>query len=533
MRAVPPLVPCLLLAVAAPLLVAPAVAKSLTFCAEASPENFGPMLATTSTSDTAAARQIYNRLFEFELGTTTLQPALAESYEISADGKVYTLKLRRGVKFQTTPYFTPTRAFNADDVLFTFERQWKKEHPYYAVNGGKYSHFTSLNMGDTLEKVEKVDDHTVRITIKEAQSPFITNLGMNFLSIHSAEYADKLMKAGTPEKLDLEPIGTGPFIMVNFRRDVAVNYRANPDYWRPRAKLDELTFVVAPDAWVRLAKLQTNECQVMNLPNPADIEAIEKNPALKVAKQEGLNVGYLALNVEKKPLDDKRVRQALNLAIDKKAVVDAIFQGAGKVAKNPIPSIVWSYNDKIADYPYDPAAAKKLLAAAGVPEGTEIDLWAMPVARYYNPNAKRMAEMMQAYWAAVGIKAKIVTMEWAEYLRRGRAGEHQTYLLGWGGDTGDPDNFLFEVLGCEAAKAGGNRARWCNQPYQDLVVKARQTSDRAERTRLYEKAQEIFHEEAPWVTIAHSIVFVPMRKEVEGYMVDPLGANTFYTVDIK
>ncbi|MCC7047804.1 MAG: ABC transporter substrate-binding protein [Alphaproteobacteria bacterium] len=510
-----------------------AQAKSLVFCAEASPENFGPMLATTSTSDTAAARAIYNRLFEFELGTTNLQPALAESYELSADGRVYTLKLRRGVKFQTTPYFKPTREMNADDVLFTFNRQWKKDHPYYAVNGGKYSHFASLNMAETLQSVEKVDDHTVRITINEAQSPFITNLGMNFLSIHSAEYAEQLLKAGTPEKIDLEPVGTGPFILVNYRRDVAINYRANPDYWRPRAKLDELTFVIAPDAWVRLAKLQTNECQVMNLPNPADVEAIEKNPALKVERQEGLNVGYLALNTEKKPLDDRRVRQALNLAIDKKVVVDAIFQGAGTPATNPIPSIVWSYHDKLADYPFDPARARKLLAEAGLADGFETDIWAMPVARYYNPNAKRMAEMIQNYWAAIGVKAKIVTMEWAEYLRRGRAGEHQTYLLGWGGDTGDPDNFLYEVLGCGAVKSGGNRARWCNQTYEDLVVKARKTADRAERANLYLKAQEVFHEEAPWVTLAHSIVFVPMRREVEGYKVDPLGANTFYTVDIK
>jgi dipeptide transport system substrate-binding protein len=507
--------------------------KTLVFCSETSPENFGPMLATTSTSDTAAARPIYNKLFEFEIGTTNLAPALAESYEVSPDGRVYTLNLRRGVKFQTTPWFRPSRDFNADDVVFTFERQWKKDSPYARVNGGNYSHFNALNLAETLVAVDKVDDYTVKIAIKEPLSPFITNLGMNFLSIYSAEYAAALLKAGTPEKIDHEPVGTGPFILVLYQRDTAVRYKANPDYWRKPAEISDLIFAITPDASVRLAKLRANDCQVMTLPNPADVEEIRKDPALKVESQQGLNIGYVSFNTEKKPFDDKRVRQALNMAVDKKAILDAVFQGAGTIAVNPIPAIVWSYNDKVRDYPYDPERAKALLAEAGVPKGFETDLWALPVARPYNPNGKRMAELVQSYWSAVGVNARIVTLEFAEYLKRGRAGEHQTYELGWGGDTGDPDNFLYEVLGCNAVKTGRNNARWCNSDYQALVEKARIVGDKAERTRLYEQAQVLFKEEAPWITIAHSIVFVPMRKEVEGYKIDPLGANVFYGVDIK
>jgi dipeptide transport system substrate-binding protein len=508
-------------------------AKTLVFCSEANPENFGPMIATTSTSDTSAARQIYNKLFEFEIGTTTLKPALAESYEISPDGRVYTLHLRHGVKFQTTRNFRPTREFNADDVLFTIDRQWKTDHPYYKVNGGNYAHFTALNLGDTLEAVEKLDDYTVRITIKQALAPFLTNLGMNFLSIYSAEYADQLMKAGTPQKIDLEPVGTGPYMLVNYQRDVAVRYRANPDYWRPQPKINELIFSVTPDAAVRLAKLRANECQVIALPNPADIDAIKKDPALKVESQEGLSIGYISFNTEKKPFDDRRVRQALNMAVDKKAILDAVYLGAGTVATNPIPSIVWSYNTDIKDYPYDPTRAKALLAEAGLPSGFETDIWVLPVSRPYNPNGKRTAELVQSYWAEIGVKAKIVSYEFGEYLRRGRAGEHQVYELGWGGDTGDPDNFLFEVLGCAAVKTGRNNARWCNQEYEALVEKARQTSDKDERTRLYKQAQVIFKNEAPWITLAHPTIFVPMRKEVQNYKIDPLGAYVFDGLDMN
>jgi dipeptide transport system substrate-binding protein len=508
-------------------------AKSLVFCSEASPENFGPSLATTSTSDTAAARAIYNKLLEFEHGTTNLMPALAESYEISPDGKTYTLNLRKGVKFHTTPYFKPTREFNADDVLFTLERQWKKESPFYKVNGGNYSHFNSLDLNNTLVSVEKKGDHQVVITIKEPLATFVTTLGMNFLSILSAEYGEQLLKAGTPDKIDLDPVGTGPFILVGYQRDVAIRYRANPDYWRSPAKLDTVVFSITPDPSVRLAKLRRNECQMIALPNPADIEDIRRDPNLKMESQEALSIGYVSYNTEKKPFDDSRVRRALNMAVNKQSLLETVYQNAAKIATNPIPSTMWSYNHAVKDDPYDPEGAKKLLAEAGYPNGFETEVWALPVSRPYNPNGRRMAEILQNSYAAIGVKAKIVSYEFGEYLRRGRAGEQQVYELGWGGDTGDPDNFLYEVLSCNAVQTGRNNARWCNAEYTDLVTRARRTSDKAERTKLYEQAQVIFKQEAPWLTVAHAVTFVPMRKEVTGFKIDPLGAFVFYGVDIS
>ena len=142
-------------------------------------------------------------------------------------------------------------------------------------------------------------------------------------------------------------------------------------------------------------------------------------------QKEGLNIGYIAFNVEKKPFDDKRVRQALNLATNKEAILKAVYQGNGQVAKNPIPPILWGYNDAVKDYPYDPAKAKELLAQAGFPNGFEVELWYLPVTRPYNPDGKRMAEMIQADWEKIGVKAKLVTFEWAEYRKRAKGGEHQ------------------------------------------------------------------------------------------------------------
>jgi dipeptide transport system substrate-binding protein len=506
-------------------------AKTLVFCSEGSPEGFTPALYTAGTTFDASSRQVYNRLVEFERGTTNLEPALAESWDISDDGLEYTFNLRQGVKFHTTQSFTPTRDFNADDVIFSFERQWKTEHPYNAISGGSYEYFVSVGMPELLKAIEKVDDHTVKFVLNEPAAPFLATLAMDFASIHSAEYAAAMQAAGTLENFDQEPVGSGPFQLVAYQKDAVIRFKAHPDYWAGKAALDDLVFAITPDASVRWQKLQAGECHVMPYPNPADLEAMRANPDVNLMEQEGLNVGYLAFNAEREPYGDKRVRQALNMAINKQAILDAVFQGAGTIAKNPMPPTLWGYNDAVEDYPYDPAAAKALLDEAGI-SGLKTNIWAMPVQRPYNPNARRMAELIQADWAKVGVEAEIVSFEWGEYLKRSLEGEHETLLLGWTADIADPDNFLFVLLGCEAAQGGANRARWCYEPFDKLLVQAKQTTDVAERTRLYEEAQVIFKEEAPWVTIAHSIVFKPVRKEVIDFRIDPFGGHVFYGVDL-
>jgi dipeptide transport system substrate-binding protein len=507
-------------------------AKTLVFCSEGSPEGFNPQLYTAGTTFDASSRAVYNGLVEFERGTTNIVPALAESWEVSEDGLQYTFKLRQGVKFHTTKDFTPTRDFNADDVLFSFNRQWKEDHPFHKVSGGTYEYFNGMSMPDLIQSIDKVDDYTVRFTLTRPEAPFIANMGMDFASILSAEYGEQLEKADKKEQIDLTPVGTGPFQLVNYQKDAVIRYKAHPDYWDGKAPIDNLVFSITPDSSVRYAKLKAGECHVMPYPNPADLEAMSKDPDLELLEREGLNVGYLAFNAKKKPFDDKRVRQALSMAVNKQAIIDAVFQGAGVVAKNPIPPTIWSYNDAVEDYPYDPEKAKALLAEAGYPDGFETDIWAMPVQRPYNPNARRMAEVIQADWAKVGVKAKIVSFEWGEYLKRTKDGEHQTVLLGWTGDNGDPDNFMAVLLGCDGI-GGANRAQWCHQPFEDLIQKAKQVADKDERTKLYEQAQVVFKEEAPWVTIAHSVVFQPVRKEVVDFKIDPFGGNVFYGVDLK
>jgi dipeptide transport system substrate-binding protein len=198
------------------------------------------------------------------------------------------------------------------------------------------------------------------------------------------------------------------------------------------------------------------------------------------------------------------------------------------VAKNPIPPSMWSYNDAVRDYRYDPQQARDLLVQAGLGQGLETELWYMPVSRPYNPNGKRIAEMIQADLTKLGIRLKLVTDEWSEYRAKLQAGDAPMALFGWTSDNGDPDNFLDALLGCTSARPGGNNiAKWCDAEYDGLITRAKRVSDQGAREPLYRAAQEIAKREAPWVPLAHSVVFMATRREVVGFRVDPLGRHAF------
>ncbi|MFM2041874.1 MAG: hypothetical protein RLY86_450 [Pseudomonadota bacterium] len=504
----------------------PAQAKTLVYCAEGSPENFNPQINTTGTSFDANL-PIYNRLVEFAPGTIDIVPGLAERWEVSEDGLAWTFHLRAGVAWHSNWGFTPTRPLTAADVVFSLERQWKADHPFHTQSGGGYDYFNDMGFGTLLAGVEAVDDRTVVFRLTRPDAAFLANMAMDFASILSAEYADHLLRTGRPERMDQDPIGTGPFRMVRYQKDAQIRYQAFDAHWGGAPALRALVFAITPDAAVRMAKLRQGECHVAPFPNPADLPALKSDPELTVLSQEGLNIGYLALNTGKPPFDDVRVRRAVAMAIDRQAILDAVYQGTGSLATNPIPPILWGSVPDLKNSPHDPAAAKALLAEAGFPDGFETDLWAMPVQRPYNPDARRIAEMMQADLAAVGIRARIVSYEWGEYRKRAQAGEHSMVQFGWTGDNGDPDNFL-TLLGCDGARPGGsNLAKWCHPEFESRLQAARRITDRDKRAALYREAIHVFKQEVPWVTIAHSVVHMPIRNEVVGYRVSPLGRHQF------
>jgi dipeptide transport system substrate-binding protein len=508
-------------------------ANNLVFCSEGSPAGFDPGQYTTGTDFDASAETIFNRLSQFERGGTKVIPGLATRWDVSPDGLTYTFHLRPGVKFHTTPYFKPSRDFNADDVLFTFQRMLDKNHPFNLAYPAEFPYFTDMGMDSNISKLEKLDDSTVKFTLASVDAAFIQDMAMSFASIQSAEYAAQLLKQGKAAEINQKPIGTGPFVFKRYQKDAQIRFTGHKDYWQPEdVKIDNLIFAINTDASVRMQKLKAGECQITLFPRPADLASLKQDPNLAMPEQAGFNLGYIAYNVTHKPFDQLAVRQALDMAVNKQAIINAIYEGAGQLAVNGMPPTQWSYDETIKDPAFDPAKARELLKAAGVKEGTEITLWAMPVQRPYNPNAKLMAEMLQSDWAKIGIKAKIVTYEWGEYLKRTKAGEHDAMLIGWSGDNGDPDNWLGTLYGCDAVD-GNNFSKWCNTDYDKLVKAAKATAEQPKRVELYKQAQHILKDQVPITPIAHSTVFQPMRKSVQDFLISPFALNAFYGVSVK
>jgi dipeptide transport system substrate-binding protein len=516
-------------------------ATNLVFCSEGSPAGFDPGQYTTGTDFDASAETMFNRLTQFERGGTAVIPGLATSWDVSPDGLTYTFHLRDGVKFHTTPYFKPTREFNADDVLFTFNRMLNKDDPFRKAYPTEFPYFTDMGMDTNITKVEKVDDKTVKFVLKDVDAAFIQNMAMSFASIQSAEYGAQLLKDGKAPDINQKPIGTGPFVFKSYQKDSNIRYTGNKDYWKPDdVKIDNLIFAITTDPSVRIQKLKKNECQVTLFPRPADLKALKEDKDLKMPDQAGFNLGYIAYNVMDKikgddkpnPMSQLKVRQAMDMAVNKQQIIDSVYQGAGQLAVNAMPPTQWSYDTTIKDAKYDPEKAKELLKEAGVKEGTEIVLWAMPVQRPYNPNAKLMAEMLQSDWKKIGLNVKIQSYEWGEYIKRSKGGENGAMLIGWSGDNGDPDNWLNVLFGCDSL-AGNNFSKWCDKEFDDIVKQAKRTSDQAKRTELYKQAQHVLKDAVPMTPIAHSTVFQPMRANVQDFKISPFGLNSFYGVSVS
>lgn len=237
---------------------------------------------------------------------------------------------------------------------------------------------------------------------------------MDFMSIQSAEYANFMRHQGSESQFDFEPVGTGPFILQNYRKDAFILYQANPSYWDGKPQINRLVYDITPDATVRYQKLRTGECHVMGYPNPADIITMQADQKIEVLSALGNNIGYLAFNLLKPPLDDARIRLALSLAVDRQTIIESVYKGQGEVADNPIPPTMNAWRKQTTRLQRRPEQAIKLLQDAGYTNGFSIDLWAIPVQRAYNPNARRMAELIQEDWKQIGVDTQIITFEWGE-----------------------------------------------------------------------------------------------------------------------
>ncbi|MFJ7726809.1 ABC transporter substrate-binding protein [Neobacillus sp. NPDC097160] len=473
-------------------------------------------------------KNVYETLVEYDKETTEVVPKLAKDWEVSEDGKTWTFKLQEGIKFHDGT------DFNADAVVYNFERMMDKNHPArykatFSVYRGMFNGFKGE--GSVIEEVKAIDPNTVEFKLAEPQANFLANLGMHAFGIISPE---ALKKYG--EKINEHAVGTGPFKFQSWTPNDSVTLVRNEDYWQKGLpKLDKLIYKIIPDNSARLTALKNGEIDIMVSLNPSDLSSVKADKNLQVMLRPPLNVGYLSINNLKEPLNNVKVRQAINHAIDKKGIADAFFYGLAEPVKNMLPSSSWAYNNDVEDYDYDLEKAKKLLSEASYPNGFDLEFSVTSNSRIYMQQPTKMVEAMKTSLEKIGINVKVVSYEWAAYIDQIRNGEHSIGLIGWVGDNGDPDNFLYSMLSKNNAVKGSaqNHTFYQNDEVSELLLKAKSVMDQSERAEIYKKVQKLAHDDAPSVPLVEVKEPVVTANYVKGYFPHPTGAENMYEVDIQ
>lgn len=467
----------------------------------------------TDNESVEVTEQIYDRLLNYRPGTHEIEPGLAVAWETSDGGRVWTFKLRPGVRFHDG---TP---FDADAVVFSFERQRDPNHPFHRDDfqywGGTYHNIVSI---------EAVDELTVRITIEEPYAPFEANMAMFPVAIVSPAAVRKW-----GDDYAEHPVGTGPFRLASWTRGDRIVLERNDDYWGGAPQIRTLVFRAIPDARQRLIALESGAIDIAYSIQPEELQFVQLHPDLELHRRPANNVAYLAMNTRHPPFDDVRVRRAANYAINKEPIVKLLYQGQAIAAEGPLPPTQWGYHRVDEPYRYDPARARELLAAAAADGRFRYDqtytLYAPSTPRPYLPNPQGVARAVRANLADVGIKTELVVQPFDRHLDSVRRGVHDLCILGWVGDNGDPDNFLYVLFDRNNARVGSARnvAFLDDAELHGLLVWAQQSQDREEREHYYARAQRLIHELAPWVPLAHSQVNVAARRDLAGIVIGPSG----------
>lgn len=480
------------LAVTAFALVSPAQAQTppnvLIVGQIAEPASLDPHVST-ATNDFRIAVNIYDGLVRNKPGTLEIEPALATDWTISEDGLTYTFNLRKGVTFHDG---TP---LNAEAVKFNFDRMLKEDHPFHSTGPFPLAFFFS-----SVKDVEAVDDLTVKFTLKEPFAPFMSNLAAPTGLIVSPAAVKKY-----GSDYGRHPVGSGPFKFEEWQSNTRVVASRNDQYWDGAPSLEAVIFRPITDANTRVAEMLSGGIDVLLETPPDNISQFRSDANYKVVETVGPHVWYVMLNAKDGPFADKRVRQAVNYAVNKESLVKDVLQGTADVSAGPIPpAFNWAYNKDVAPYPYDPAKAKKLLAEAGA-EGAKLTfLVTEGGSGMLDPVP--MGTAIQADLAAVGLKVEIKTYEWNTFLSQvnpGLEGKGDMAEMAW--MTADPDTLPFLTLRTAAFpdKGGFNSSYYSNPKVDQLLDRARVSTNQAERAELYKQVQAITHDDAPWLFVAN------------------------------
>ncbi|RXJ73735.1 peptide ABC transporter substrate-binding protein SapA [Veronia nyctiphanis] len=504
--------------------------RGFVYCGQGQPNTFNPQLTDGGLTAEVLSNQLFDRLLQLDPDSHKPVSMLAKAWTVSEDGKRYVFKLRQNVHFHTTAWFSPTREMTSEDVVFSFRRLIDPENAYSGISGGQYPWFNSLDFSGLVESVDAVDKYTVAFTLSRPDVSFLATLSTPYAVIHSAEYATLLVKNNQQDRIDHYPVGTGPFYLEQYKPNELIRLKRHWDYWNGAAPMEQVVFDISSRGTGRLAKLITHECDVLSAPIASQLSVIEGDKKFVLSSQTGMNVAFLALNTRHPALSELEVRQAINYAINRSALLKSVYYGTGNAATGMLPPMSWAY-DTTAKTPYDPQLAMALMAKGGYRNGFEVNLLVPTLAKPYNPSPRKTAELIQADLKEIGVKVNIVSQEEInrQSLRDDPAG-HDMVLTGWIADNGDPDNFLRPLLSCNAKFTGWNMSNWCNRYFDRFLDAAISTSDIAERKTDYFKAQQILRDRLPVIPLAHGVYFQARQADLKGFSLTPYGDNSFANV---
>ncbi len=482
----------------------------------ADPTGLDPEAVLNNTSGFVMST-IYDGLTRYKPGTVEVEPGLAQSWDISSDGMTYTFHLRKGVKFQDG---SPV---NAAAIVENLDRQLKKDDPNYIFNTGPVQSYLDFTYG-SMTSYRAVDDSTVEMKLKAPSAALLASLAMVWNGVVSPTAVAKYGK-----DFRNHPVGSGPFVFREWRERDQVTLDANLVYWKGKPKVDHLVFKEYPDAQAGLLALKRGDVQIMGDVATPVIASIRSDPTLELLTQPGLAVNGMAMPNEVAPFNDKRVRQALNYAVDKAAINKALYSGLATTLVSPLPEAQWGFDKSLRGYLYDPAKAKVLLAEAGVKPGFKVELLTYSTPRGYNPAGADLAVALQGYLQKVGIEASVRKLDIGAFLAQTRSGKYEgMFVTGFSGDNGDPDNFLNALFNSSQIPVG-DTSHYKNPEMDKAMDAAAREPDFNKRVAMYKAIQKQILDDAPWVFINSVLQVRAIRKTVKGFQLNP--TQMFFDMD--
>lgn len=528
--------------------------NGLIYCTHATGFSFNPQTADAGTSMNIVTEQIYNKLFEIKNHSAVPTPVLAQSYTVSEDGKTILINLRKNVKFHHTPWFTPSRDFNADDVVFSLNRvlghntslpEFSNPENDEAVNKQyrifhqmakktRFPYFESIKLNEKIERVEAVGQHQVKITLFAPDASILSHLASQYAIIFSQEYALQLNADDNLVQLDILPVGTGPYQLKNYARSQYVRLQRNPNYWKKEAKIENIILDLSTDRTGRLAKFFNGECHIAAYPEVSQLGLLQNTDnRFQVQSTEGMNLAFLAFNFQKNSVRDIELRRAVSQAINRERIIKNIYYNTATIAYNIIPKISWAASNDMSEfaYSYNPEQAKRKLQDKNL----SLTMWVINEEQVYNPAPIKMAELIRFDLAQAGVRVNVrsVTRNYMIQQLKNKSEDYDMILTGWLAGNLDPDSFMRPILSCDTTSEITNLANWCHKPLNELMDQALMAESQAFRAYEYKKAQQMILTELPIIPIAHVKRTLISDTRVKGLEITPFGSINFEKLSLR